>query len=180
MHRRLPDLGRGATESAPWRVGHCGGAGRGLHRCWYAISVLSKKKQARGIAALARGESRAILLAGVALNWIGAVKLAREVWLRERCADPPADYDQLKAFAAGTAATFGAFYLYLYVNDEPAVPLLMFGASLKTWAFVLSVVLRAQNRLDRENLVSFGVSNGVVGGLFWVHILRSATADRTD
>jgi hypothetical protein len=125
-------------------------------------------------------ESRAILLAGVALNWIGAVKLAREVWLRERCADPPADYDQLKAFAAGTAATFGAFYLYLYVNDEPAVPLLMFGASLKTWAFVLSVVLRAQNRLDRENLVSFGVSNGVVGGLFWVHILRSATADRTD
>jgi hypothetical protein len=56
----------------------------------------------------------------------------------------------------------------------------MFGASLKTWAFVLSVILRAQNRLDRDNLASFGVSNGVVGGLFWVHILRSATARRTD
>jgi hypothetical protein len=92
--------------------------------------------------------------------------------------DAPADHDQLKAFTAGTAATFGAFYLYLYASDEPAFPLLIFGASLKTWAFALSVVLRAQHRLDRKDLFSFGVSNGVVAGLFWVHILRSARAAR--
>jgi hypothetical protein len=50
------------------------------------------------------------------------------------------------------------------------VPLLMFGAALKVWAFVLSAILYARGRLDRRNFLSFGVTNGVVGALFWVHI----------
>ena len=117
-----------------------------------------------------------MLLGGVALNWCGAAKIAREVWLAKRQPAPPADYDQLKAFTAGTAAIFGSFYLYLYVAKKPVVPLLMFGAALKTWAFVLSVILVAQGRLDRGNFLSFGVSNGVVGGLFWVHIAAETRA----
>jgi hypothetical protein len=102
--------------------------------------------------AVLRGDSRAVLLSGVALNWAGAAKLAREVWLSNGRVGAPADYDQLKAFTSGTAATFGAFYLYLYATKKPAVPLLMFGASLKTWAFVLSGLLHAQGRLKPREL----------------------------
>jgi hypothetical protein len=130
--------------------------------------------------ALVRGESRAVLLSGVALNWIGAAKFAREVFWTPARVDAPADYDQMKAFTAGAAATFGAFYLYLYRSEEPAFPLLVFGAALKTWAFVLSVILRKQNRLSRGDLVSFGVSNGIVAGFFWARIVRSAIASRAD
>lgn len=120
-----------------------------------------------------------MLLSGVALNWLGAAKIAREIRRAERQPDAPADYDQLKAFAAGTAATFGAFYLYLYAARKPVVvPLLMFGAALKAWAFVLSVILLAQGRLDRRNFLSFGLSNGIVGGLFWVEIAVEARASR--
>jgi hypothetical protein len=126
-----------------------------------------------------RGESRGVLLSGVALNWFGAAKLANEVWLARRELAPPADYDQLKAFTAGTAATFGSFYLYLYVGKKPVAPLLMFGAALKVWAFLLSVILYVQRRLDRGSFLSFGISNGVVGGLFWIHIAAEARAART-
>jgi hypothetical protein len=136
--------------------------------------VPSNSEWIRVPAAIIRGESRAVLLTGVAQNWFGAAKIAHEVWPSNRRTDLPADYDQLKAFVAGTAATFGSFYLYLYVREQPAAPLLTFGAALKTWAFVLSVILRAQGRLDRKNFVSFGVSNGLVGGLFWIHIIREA------
>ena len=135
----------------------------------------SKKNQTR-MAAVLRGESRAVLLSGVALNWSGAAKLAREVWFTQRPADAPADYDQMKAFTAGTAATFGAFYLYLYAKKQPAVPLLIFGAALKTWAFALSVLLRSQGRLDRGSFMSFGVINGLIGGLFWIHIVHQAAS----
>ena len=79
---------------------------------------------------------------------------------------------------SGTAATFGRYYLYLYATRKPVVPLLMFGAALKAWAFVLSVILRTQGRLDVRNFLSFGVSNGIVGGLFWVHIATEARAGR--
>ena len=140
--------------------------------------MLSKKKHT-ALTAVLRGESRAVLLAGVALNWAGAVKLAREVWLAERPAEAPADYDQLKAFTTGTAATFGAFYLYLYARKQPAVPLLIFGAALKTWAFASSAVLRLQGRLDRGSFASFGVSNGLIAGLFWIHIVRETVSGKS-
>src|SRR5207245_413590 len=102
------------------------------------------ERDRHGLAALVRGESRAVLLVGVALNWAGAMKLAREVWPADRSRELASDYRHLKAFTAGTAATFGAFYLYLYLKRQRAVPLLAFGASLKTWAFVLSAILRIQ------------------------------------
>ena len=140
--------------------------------------MLPGKQQRGEVARILRGESRSVLLTGVALNWLGAAKIAREVWLTKRPANAPADYDQMKAFAAGTAATFGSYYLYLYATKKPVVPLLMFGAALKIWAFVLSVILLAQGRLDRGHALSFGVSNGVVGGLMWVHIVAEARARR--
>jgi len=128
--------------------------------------------------AVLRGDSRAVLLSGVALNWAGAAKLAREVWLSNGRVGAPADYDQLKAFTSGTAATFGAFYLYLFATKKPVVPLLMFGASLKTWAFVLSGLLHAQGRLNRANFLSFGVTNGALASLFWAQIVWEARDNR--
>lgn len=119
-----------------------------------------------------------MLLAAVALNWSGAAKLAREVWPTDRPPGAPGDRDQMKAFTAGTAATFGSYYLYLYLTRKPAVPLLMFGAALKLWAFALSAVLLAQGRLDRRSFLEFGVSNGIVGGLMWRHIAAEARAAR--
>lgn len=130
------------------------------------------------LTAVLRGDSRAVLLTGVALNWAGAVKLAREVWLSDGRVGAPADYDQLKPFTSGTAATFGAFYLYLFAAKKPVLPLLMFGASLKTWALVTSGMLHAQGRLNRANFLSFGVTNGVLAGLFWAHIAQEARDNR--
>jgi hypothetical protein len=92
--------------------------------------------------------------------------------------DAPGDYDQMNAFTAGTPATFGAFYLFLYRRQRPPVPWLIFGASIKTWVFLLSVVLLAQGRLDRQSFVSVGVSNGLVDGLFWAHAIHAVKANR--
>jgi len=136
--------------------------------------VLSKKKRNHALTRFVLGESRAVLLTGVALNWAGAAKLLREAWEERPPPRVPSDYPQLKAFTAGTAATFGTYYLYLYLREEPVLPLLVFGAALKTWAFVLSAALRIQGRLDRANFLSFGVSNGLVAALFWAHIGREA------
>jgi len=144
----------------------------------HAQLSLPQPKHTGTLTAVLRGDSRAVLLSGVALNWAGAAKLASEVWLSNGRVGAPADYDQLKAFTSGTAATFGAFYLYLFATKKPVVPLLMFGASLKTWAFVLSGLLHAQGRLNRANFLSFGVMNGVVASLFWAHIVREARDNR--
>jgi len=129
------------------------------------------------------GTGRRVLLIGAAQNWFGAVKIARDVWSRTgRSGGPQADYApdyaQMKAFTAGTAATFGSYYLYLYVAKKPVVPWLMFGAALKLWAFLLSVLLLAQGRLGRAEFVTFGVSNGVVGCLMWRHIATEAQTSR--
>jgi hypothetical protein len=140
--------------------------------------MLSEQKHPNPVSAILRGRSHGVLLTGVALNWFGAAKIAREVWANPPQPDAPADHDQLKAFPAGTAATFGSYYLYLYVTRKRVVPLLMFGAALKMWALVLSVILGAQGRLDTGNFLSFGVSNGIVGGLFWIHIAAEARAGR--
>src|SRR3712207_5077590 len=112
----------------------------------------------------------AVLLAGVLLNWAGAVKLGSEVWRRPHHAREPADYEQLKLFAAGVAATFGALYLYLFLNTGDVIPFLVFGAALKTWAFVVSATLRAGGRLAAGPFLSFGVSNLVVAALFWAYV----------
>jgi hypothetical protein len=123
---------------------------------------------------LIRGESRRVLLAGAAQNWLGAVKIAGEVW-PARSGETRSDHAQMKAFTAGTAATFGSYYLYLYVAKKPAVPWLVFGAALKLWAFLLSAILLVQGRLGRAEFITFGVSNGLVGSLMWRHIATVAS-----
>ena len=108
---------------------------------------------------------RWVLLVGVALNAAGALSL-----LPPRPGARGGEAAQLRLFAAGTAATFAALYLYLYQHPAHVVPFLAFGAALKTWACVLSAGLRVQGRLETWPFVSFGVTNGVVAVLFWVYL----------
>jgi hypothetical protein len=120
---------------------------------------------------------KAVLLAGVALNWCGAVLMTLEVRagaVNARSGEAPGDYEQLKLFAAGTAAVFGAMYLFLFFEPHYVVPFLTFGAALKTWAFVLSALLRWLGRLGRQAFLLFGVSNLVVAVLFWIYIAIEA------
>lgn len=125
-----------------------------------------------------RSGSRTILLSGVVLNWLGALGIAREVWPAKPDSDAAPDGEHFTAFAAGTAATFGSYYLYLYAARKPAYPWLVFGAALKTWAFVLSVILRRERRIGSKAFREFGVSNGIVGGLFWALIASEVRSER--
>jgi hypothetical protein len=122
------------------------------------------------------GRMQAILLVGAALNWLGATKLFVETLYAVRAAahsNTPAEYLQFKLFTAGTAAVFGSLYLYLYIHPVFVVPFLVFGAALKTWAFLLSLYLFLIRRLPRRALFEFGVSNGIVGALFWIYLLHA-------
>lgn len=116
----------------------------------------------------------AVLIAGVFLNWTGALKLLVELRVPQREPAAPGDYRQLKLFAAGTAVVFGSMYLYLFIEPEHVVPFLVFGAALKTWAFVLSALLRARSQLQPDPFWSFGVSNLVVALLFWAYLITEA------
>jgi hypothetical protein len=119
---------------------------------------------------------QAILLVGAALNWLGAAKFFIETLFAVRVAtnsSSPAEYLQFKLFTAGTAAVFGSLYLYLYIHPVFVIPFLVFGAALKTWAFLLSLYLFLIGRLPRRTLFEFGVSNGIVGTLFWIYLLRA-------
>ncbi len=112
-----------------------------------------------------------ILLIGVALNYYGAAKLLlTAVRAIPGSVHQPEEWLQFKLFAAGTAAVFGSMYLYLYAHPQHAVPFLIFGAALKTWAFLLCLFLFVRQRLGRGALLEFGVSNGLVALLFWYYI----------
>ena len=114
-----------------------------------------------------------ILLAGVVLNFAGALKVlvpAIVATASEATTNVPGEYLQLKLFTGGTIAVFCCFYLYLYLNPSFIVPFLVFGAALKTWAFLLSLILYLKQRLSRREFVEFGVTNAMVGALFWFYL----------
>lgn len=117
----------------------------------------------------------AILLVGVALNFSGALKLFfSAIAAVPGSSNLPQEYLQLKLFAAGVAAVFGSLYLYLYFHPAFAIPFLVFGAALKSWAFLLSLYLYLKQRLSRFAFFEFGVSNGVVAALFWYYIAATS------
>ncbi len=114
---------------------------------------------------------RYILLVGVALNFIGAVKfLVTSLRVDPSASDVSNEYLMFKLFTAGTAAVFGMLYLYLFLHPEYVVPFLVFGAALKTWALLLSIFLYFRKQLSLKSLTDFGVTNGVVGALLWFYI----------
>lgn len=118
---------------------------------------------------------REVLLVGVVLNFYGATRLLAEALASLRAQpEDTEEYLQLKLFTAGTAAVFGCMYLYLFFHISNAVPFLAFGAALKTWALLVSVLLYVKRRLSLRRLLEFGVSNGLVAGLFWWYLVSRA------
>lgn len=115
---------------------------------------------------------KVVLLSGVLLNTAGAGKLVASALASARsAAELPGDYLQIMFFTAGTSMVFASLYAYLYVHPRNVIPFLVFGAALKTWAFLASLGLFAADRLSRRLLIEFGVSNLVVAVLFWGYIV---------
>ncbi len=111
-----------------------------------------------------------ILLAGAALNFTGSIKMFREICKAAPSETDAQEYLQLKMFVTGVAATFGSLYVYLFFNPELIVPILLFGALLKSWAFITSLFLYRIKRLHFKAFSEFGLSNGIAAVLFWVLI----------
>lgn len=118
---------------------------------------------------------RFILLLGAAYNFFGALPLLATA--TRTLAAPPGPADKtlnLILFAAGTAVVFGSMYVYLFFNPSLVFPLLMFGAALKTWAFLLSLYLHSKQRMLRSAFLQFGVGNGIIAAMFWIYIFNAA------
>ncbi|TAK84729.1 MAG: hypothetical protein EPO12_03955 [Aquabacterium sp.] len=119
---------------------------------------------------------KAVLLAGALLNFWGALRLALWPLPGTSHRADAAHIGLLQLFAAGTAAVFGALYLLLWLQPGWVLPFLVFGAALKSWACVISLFLHGRGRIGSRLLVQFGLSNGIVGALFWVVIVHEAAA----
>lgn len=118
---------------------------------------------------------KSILLIGATLNYCGALKLMfTSLTAVSKSATLPEELLQFKIFTAGTAGVFGSLYLYLYFYPSFVIPFLIFGATLKTWAFLLSLYLNLKQLISRRALIEFGFSNGFVAALFWWYIATEA------
>jgi hypothetical protein len=113
------------------------------------------------------------LLVGAALNFIGGAKFLVAAHQTASGVGASDEYLLFKLFTAGTAAVFGSLYVCLCFHPSYVVPFLAFGASLKTWALLISLYLFARNRLSLRTLLEFGVSNGVVAVLFWICVFTA-------
>jgi hypothetical protein len=116
---------------------------------------------------------RYILLGGAIFNFFGGLNIIGTFFaLSVSEKKNPADYAQYRLFTAGTAFTFSAMYLYLFMNPRYAMPFLIFGMCLKLWAFVVSLLSYNRYGLPAKDLIGFGVCNLVVGALFAIYLLR--------
>jgi hypothetical protein len=111
-----------------------------------------------------------ILVIGAALNFIAGLKLFSEIIFFPPLKSDPVEYISLKLFVVGVAFTFGSVYTYLFYNLEYIIPFLIFGAALKSWAFIVGLYLYFIKRIGLKMFIEFGVSNGIVAALFWLLI----------
>lgn len=112
-----------------------------------------------------------VLIVGAALNWFGAISGLLTAMKDLGRVEGPGDYWLLRLFFLGTAATFGSIYLYLFFRPEYVWPFLIFGAALKSWAFLIALYLFRSGQLSKDGWLQFGVSNGVVAVGFWLYLL---------
>lgn len=106
-----------------------------------------------------------ILLVGAALNLAGAAK-----FLIFEAHAANGESTLFKWFTAGAATVFGCMYLFLFWHTGYVHPFLVFGAALKTWAFVIALVLFARREISVRRLADFGVTNGLVALGFWAYL----------
>ena len=111
-----------------------------------------------------------ILILGALLNGFGAFTLLATTLREMQTQAAPDDYWQLRLFVAGTALTFGMLYLYLFWHPAYVWPFLVFGAALKSWAFLLSLFLFQRGLVSKKAFTEFGILNGVVAVGFWIYL----------
>lgn len=105
-----------------------------------------------------------LLLVGTALNYVGAISVLPPS-SRRNLAIVSGRHAQAELFIAGVEASFGTLYLF---RPQYIIPFIVFGASLKIWAFLIALSVYRTRRIERREFILFGVSNGVVGVLLWV------------
>ncbi len=113
------------------------------------------------------------LLSGVVLNFAGSFRLLAQAHTEQGDQLIMGEHIQLKFFVAGVAFTFGCVYLYLFFRPEFIFPFLLFGAGLKSWAFVTCLYLYSKKRISKSLFVDFGVLNGVVALLFAILLVHT-------
>jgi len=106
-----------------------------------------------------------ILLVGAALNLAGAVQF---LVVERRITN--GELALFKWFTAGAATTFAWLYLFLYWHTGYVHPFLYFGAALKTWAFVIALVLLLRREVSARRFAEFGATNGLVAIGFWTYL----------
>ena len=113
-----------------------------------------------------------ILLGGAIFNFLGGTRiLVSFAALSDSQKSSPPDYALYRLFTAGAGFTFSAMYFYLFQNPQYAMPFLIFGMCLKFWAFVVSFFAYRRYGLSSKDLLRFGVSNLVLGGLFGLYLM---------
>ena len=80
-----------------------------------------------------------------------------------------------RMFVGGTAILFGAAYIAVWRNYRENRPLLVCGAVLKYWAFVISLFGFLTSDLSLQVLLVFGVGNLIFAALFTYSLLRPRT-----
>ena len=115
-----------------------------------------------------------ILLIAAALNILSGIKLSLELVSASGASEGPEDYRFLKLFVVGVAFTFASLYIYLFFNTAYVFPFVIFGASLKTWAFFVGLYLYVSKRITAKAFGEAGVSNGIVACLLWFMVVSHA------
>lgn len=115
-----------------------------------------------------------ILLIGAALNIYGGLTMLKAVVTSFPLKTNPEEYIQLKIFVVGVAVTFASLYVFLYFNPKHIMPFLIFGAALKSWAFITSLYLYRTKNLSFNGFKDFGLPNGAVAILFWILLVHNA------
>jgi len=119
-----------------------------------------------------------ILLIGALYNGLGAALLLASSprrFARAARADvggAAGDDAQSKLFMAGVALTLGSMYLYLYLQPRYAMPFLVFGAFLKYWAFLSSLLAWRRAGLATSAFLQFGVGNLIIAIGFTLYLVH--------
>lgn len=108
-------------------------------------------------------------LAGAFVMWFQSPKL-----VSASPASVPGDYMQFRLFTGGTAFVFAALYLYVFLQPQFAVPLLVFGIALKLWSFVSTLICYRKFGFPKAEFLKTGVANLLFAILFSAYLVTLA------
>jgi len=84
-----------------------------------------------------------------------------------------AEYMQYRIFTGGTAFLFSIIYLYVFFVPSIAVPLLVFGITLKLWSFTSALICYKKFNFPKSEFLKVGIGNLVFALLFMLYLVSS-------